>query len=52
MRKKLQDKMFEASYLFEILISIIIGIAIIAFGVSHLKAMNCFLRCPILPRTA
>lgn len=33
MRKKLQDKMFEASYLFEILISIIIGIAIIAFGV-------------------
>ena len=33
MRKKLQDIMFEVSYLFEILISIIIGIAIIAFGV-------------------
>ena len=33
MRKKLQDKMFEASYLFEILISIIVGIAIIAFGI-------------------
>lgn len=29
MRKKLQDKMFEASYLFELLISIIVGIAII-----------------------
>ena len=33
MRKKFQDIMFEASYLFEILISIIIGIAIVAFGV-------------------
>lgn len=33
MRKKLQDKMFEASYLFEIFISIIVGIAIIAFGI-------------------
>ena len=33
MRKKLQDIMFEVSYLFEILISIVIGIAIIAFGV-------------------
>ena len=34
MRKKLQDIMFETSYLFEILISIVVGIAIIAFGVS------------------
>ena len=33
MRKKFQDIMFEVSYLFEILISIIIGIAIIAFGI-------------------
>ena len=33
MRKKFQDIMFEASYLFEILISIIVGIAIVAFGV-------------------
>ena len=33
MRKKLQDIMFEASYMFEILISILVGIAIIAFGV-------------------
>ncbi len=33
MRKKLQDIMFEASYMFEILISILVGIAIIAFGI-------------------
>ena len=33
MRKKFQDIMFEASYMFEILISIIVGIAILAFGV-------------------
>lgn len=33
MRKKLQDKMFETSYLFELLISIIVGIAIIVFAV-------------------
>ena len=32
MRKKLQDKMFEASYLFELLISVIVGIAILAFA--------------------
>ena len=29
MRKKLQDKMFEVSYLFELIISIIVGIAIL-----------------------
>ena len=33
MRKKFQDIMFEASYMFEILISILVGIAIVAFGV-------------------
>ena len=33
MRKKFQDIMFEASYMFEILISIIVGVAILAFGV-------------------
>ena len=33
MRKKLQDKMFELSYIFELLISVIVGIAIIAFSV-------------------
>ena len=29
MRKKLQDKMFEASYLFELLLSLIVGIAVL-----------------------
>ena len=33
MRKKLQDKMFEASYLFEFLISLIVGVAILIFAV-------------------
>ena len=33
MRKKLQDKMFEASYLFELLISVIVGIAILILAV-------------------
>ena len=33
MRKKLQDKMFEASYLFELFISIIVGIAILVLAV-------------------
>ena len=33
MRKKLQDKMFEVSYLVELLISVIVGIAILFFGV-------------------
>ena len=33
MRKKLQDKMFETSYLFELLISVIVGIAILVFAV-------------------
>ena len=34
MRKKLQDKMFEISYLFELLISIIVGAAIVVFAVK------------------
>ena len=33
MRKKLQDKMFEASYLFELFISIIVGIAVLILAV-------------------
>ena len=32
MRKKLQDKMFELSYLFELLVSVIVGIAILIFA--------------------
>ena len=33
MRKKLQDKMFEASYIFELLVSLIVGIAIVILAV-------------------
>lgn len=33
MRIKLQDKMFELSYLFELFISLIVGLAILVFGV-------------------
>lgn len=33
MRIKLQDKMFEVSYLFELFISLIVGIAIVIFGI-------------------
>ncbi|MBQ9986149.1 MAG: hypothetical protein IJP38_07570 [Oscillospiraceae bacterium] len=33
MRKKLQDKMFEISYIFELMISVIVGVAILAFAV-------------------
>lgn len=33
MRKKLQDKMFETSYLFELFISVIVGVALLVFGV-------------------
>ena len=46
MRKKLQDKMFEASYLFELLISVIVGIAIIIMAarlvVDALVVANCY----------
>lgn len=34
MRKKFQDKMFELSYLFELIISVIVGLAIIVFAVK------------------
>lgn len=33
MRKKLQDKMFEISYLFELFISVIVGVAILLLGI-------------------
>ena len=33
MRKKLQDKMFEASYIFELIISLLVGVAILVFTV-------------------
>ncbi len=33
MRKKLQDKMFEISYLFELFISVIVGLAIVILSV-------------------
>lgn len=33
MRKKFQDKMFEASYLFELFISIIVGLAILILAI-------------------
>ena len=32
MRKKLQEKMFESSYLFEFLVSVIVGIVILIFA--------------------
>jgi hypothetical protein len=31
MRKRLQDKMFEASYIFELAISVLVGLAIAIF---------------------
>lgn len=34
MRKKLQDKMFELSYLFELFVSLIVGLFIIAFAIK------------------
>ncbi len=34
MRKKLQDKMFEISYIFELLVSVIVGAAILVFAVK------------------
>jgi hypothetical protein len=34
LRKKLQDKMFEVSYIFELFISVIVGIAICIFGIK------------------
>ena len=34
MRKKLQDKMFEISYLIELIISILVGITVVIFAVQ------------------
>ncbi len=34
MRKKLQDKMFEMSYVIELLISILVGIVVVVFAVQ------------------
>ena len=39
MRKKLQDKMFEASYLFELFISLIVGVAILILVVRMIIDM-------------
>ncbi len=39
MRKKLQDKMFESSYLFELLVSVIVGIAILIFAARMIVQM-------------
>lgn len=39
MRKKLQDKMFELSYIFELIISVIIGIAVLIFAIQLLINM-------------
>ncbi len=33
MRKRLQDRMFELSYMFELFISVVVGLAIMIFGV-------------------
>ena len=40
MRKKLQDKMFEASYIFELIISVVVGIGILAFSVRMVIDMT------------
>ena len=36
MRKKLQDKMFETSYIFELFVSVLVGIAILIFSLRML----------------
>jgi len=38
-RKRLQDTMFETSYLFELIISLIVGAGILAFGVNMVSDM-------------
>jgi len=40
MRKKLQDKMFEISYIFELFISLIVGAAIVIFAVRMIIDMT------------
>ena len=39
MRKKLQDKMFEASYLIELFISLLVGIAVVVLSVQTVVEM-------------
>ena len=39
MRKKLQDKMFEITYLFELFISVIVGIAIVVLSIRLIVGM-------------
>lgn len=39
MRKKLQDKMFEASYLFELFISVIVAVSILVLAVNMIIDM-------------
>lgn len=39
MRKKLQDKMFETSYLIELFISILVGVAVVIFAVQTVIGM-------------
>jgi hypothetical protein len=36
MRKKLQDKMFETSYIFELFVSVVVGVAILIFSLRML----------------
>ncbi|MBR5527406.1 MAG: hypothetical protein IKV97_00265 [Clostridia bacterium] len=42
MRKKLQDKMFEASYIFELIVSLIVGIAIFIFALRMIADLASF----------
>ena len=39
MRKKLQNMIFELSYLIELLISIVVGVAVLIFGVSFVAEL-------------
>ena len=42
MRKKLQDTMFEISYIFELFISLVVGIALVIFAVKMVIGMMDF----------
>ena len=42
MRKKLQDKMFEISYLIELFISLLVGIAVVILSVRVVIDLFCF----------
>ena len=41
MRKKLQDKMFEVSYLFELIIAVIVSVAILFFAIKLVVEFVC-----------